>query len=81
MDIPTFRPPCLHDGDTIGIIAPAGPVSRRDDFEQGVAVLNRMGFRVRYEERIFESQRYLAGNDASRAEELMIYLKIRRFMP
>jgi muramoyltetrapeptide carboxypeptidase len=65
MDIPTFRPPCLHDGDTIGIIAPAGPVSRRDDFERGVAVLNRMGFRVRY----------LAGDDTSRAEELMSYFE------
>jgi muramoyltetrapeptide carboxypeptidase len=71
MDIRTIRPPCLHPGDTIGIIAPAGPVSRRDDFEQGVAVLKRMGFGVRYDERIFEIQRYLAGNDIGRAEELM----------
>ena len=75
MDIPTFRPLCLHDGDTIGIIAPAGPVRRRDDFERGVEVLNRMGFRVRYDERIFESRRYLAGDDARRAEELMSYFE------
>jgi muramoyltetrapeptide carboxypeptidase len=75
MDIPTFRPPCLHDGDTIGIIAPAGPVSRRDDFERGVAVLNRMGFNTRYDERIFDNRRYLAGNDTSRAEELMRYFE------
>lgn len=84
MDIPTFRLPCLRAGDTIGIIAPAGSVSRRDEFDQGVAVLNRMGFQVRYDERIFENRRYLAGDDASRAEELMRYFEdkaIQAVMP
>jgi muramoyltetrapeptide carboxypeptidase len=71
MDIPTIQPPNLKAGDTISIIAPAGTVPQRDDFQSGIATLERMGFRVRFSERIFNSFRYLAGEDSERAEELM----------
>jgi muramoyltetrapeptide carboxypeptidase len=71
MDIPTIQPPRLRAGDTIAIVAPAGSVEHRDGLERGVATLERMGFRVRFDDRIFESSRYLAGEDTSRAEELM----------
>ena len=71
MDIPTIQPPKLRAGDTISIVAPASTVEQRDGFERGVAALERMGFRVRFNERIFQSSRYLAGDDSARAEELM----------
>ena len=71
MDIPIVRPECLRTGDTIAIVAPAGPVEQRHDFERGVAALERMGFHVRFNERIFQSTGYLAGNDEARAAELM----------
>jgi muramoyltetrapeptide carboxypeptidase len=71
MDIPTVQPPGLKIGETIAVVAPAGPVKRRDQFERGVAALERMGFRVRFDDRIFQTTRYLAGDDSSRAEELM----------
>ncbi len=71
MDIPTIQPPKLSAGDTISIVAPAGTVDERLGFETGVASLERMGFRVRYQDRIFHSARYLAGGDQERAEELM----------
>jgi muramoyltetrapeptide carboxypeptidase len=71
MDIPTIQPPGLKIGDTISIVAPAGPIEVRDGLERGIAALERMGFRVRFDERIFQSSRYLAGNDEARAEELM----------
>ena len=71
MDIPTIQPPRLQIGDTIAIVAPAGPVERRAGLERGIATLERMGFRVRFDDRIFETSRYLAGEDNSRAEELM----------
>ena len=75
MDIPTIQPPRLRTGDTIAIVAPAGTVEHSSltggSLERGIATLERMGFRVRFEERIFESVRYLAGDDVSRAEELM----------
>jgi muramoyltetrapeptide carboxypeptidase len=75
MDLPTIHPRALSRGDTIGIIAPAGTVRQRVSLTQGVAVLNRMGFDVRYDDRIFHSLRYLAGDDASRAAELHSYFE------
>jgi muramoyltetrapeptide carboxypeptidase len=71
MDIPTIHPSRLKPGDSVAIVAPAGPIEHRDSLNLGVLALERMGFRVRFEERIFQSFRYLAGNDADRAEELM----------
>jgi muramoyltetrapeptide carboxypeptidase len=73
MDIPRIHPKALRPGDTIGIIAPAGPITSQESLGQGIAELQRIGFRVRFDDRIFESWRYLAGDDASRAAELMQY--------
>jgi muramoyltetrapeptide carboxypeptidase len=70
MDIPTIHPPALRRGDTIAIIAPAGPVESRASVTAGAAALERMGFRVQFDERIFDAQRYLAGADIARAAEL-----------
>ncbi len=75
MDIPTIHPPAIRAGDTIGIVAPAGPLEERNALEQGVSALERLGFAVRYDERIFDSFRYLAGDDVSRANELMRYFE------
>jgi muramoyltetrapeptide carboxypeptidase len=71
MGIPIVQPSCLKKGDTISIVAPAGPIEMRDGLERGIAALERMGFRVKHDDRIFQSSRYLAGSDAARAEELM----------
>ncbi len=71
MDIPVVRPVMIKPGGTIAIVAPAGPVDQRDDFMKGVAAFERMGFRVRYSEAIFDSTGYLAGPDEKRVEELM----------
>lgn len=71
MDLPTVHPPSLKIGDTIAVVAPAGSVDQREALDRGIAALERMGFRVKFNERIFESSRYLAGDDSSRAEELM----------
>jgi muramoyltetrapeptide carboxypeptidase len=67
----TIQPPAIKRGDTIAVVAPASPVDRRDGLERGISVLEAMGFRVRFDERILESFRYLAGEDHARAEELM----------
>jgi muramoyltetrapeptide carboxypeptidase len=71
MDLPTVHPKALKRGDTVAIIAPAGPSSNRQGLQQAIITLERLGFRVRYSERIFDSIRYLAGGDDERAEELM----------
>jgi muramoyltetrapeptide carboxypeptidase len=75
MDMPTIHPHALNPGDTIGIVAPAGPLEQIAALEQGVATLERLGFRVRYTDRIFHSRHYLAGEDAARAEELHRYFE------
>jgi muramoyltetrapeptide carboxypeptidase len=71
MDIPTVQPSRLKKGDVISIVAPSSPVESRNGLEGGIAALERMGFRVRFDDRIFQSSRYLAGSDLERAEELM----------
>jgi muramoyltetrapeptide carboxypeptidase len=71
MDNSTVQPSRLKAGDTIAIIAPASPIDNADVLRQGAAALESMGFRVRFDERILQSSRYLAGVDTARAEELM----------
>ncbi len=71
MDIPTIQPPRLKIGDTISIVAPGSTTESRDAFEKGIATLEKLGFHVRFDERIFQAARYLAGDDASRAEDLI----------
>jgi muramoyltetrapeptide carboxypeptidase len=71
MDIPTIHPPSIKKGDTVAIIAPAGPIEQHDGLQRGITALEKMGFRAQFEERIFQSSRYLAGDDTARAEELM----------
>lgn len=67
--LPVVRPPALREGDCIGLAAPASPF-REEALHEGVDVLHDMGFRVRYEPRVFERYRYLAGGDAERAAEV-----------
>ena len=70
MNIPVTQPKGLKPGDTIAVVAPAGPIASRDVFDGGIAALERMGFRTRFDDRVFQSHRYLAGGDADRAAEL-----------
>ena len=67
--MPVVRPAALREGDCIGLAAPASPF-REEALHEGIAVLQDMGFRVRYAPRVFERYRYLAGRDAARAAEL-----------
>jgi muramoyltetrapeptide carboxypeptidase len=71
---PPVRPRALRPGNWLGIVAPAGPIADTVGLDAGVAALERLGFRVRHDDRILESWRYLAGRDPSRADEL-----VRRF--
>src|SRR5215831_12870876 len=63
------KPPALRPGDTIGIVAPASNVNRAD-FEAGCAALRSMGFKVFYEDSIFDRDLYFAGSVTRRAREL-----------
>ena len=60
------RPPRLKPGDTIGIVAPAGPFDR-DLFMQGLSALQSMGFQTRVPDEAYDRTGHLAGSDAQRA--------------
>jgi muramoyltetrapeptide carboxypeptidase len=64
-----IRPPRLEPGDTIGVVAPAGPFDP-EKFMQGKTVLETMGFRIVYDKSIFKQHGFLAGTDAQRADQV-----------
>lgn len=63
------KPSRLNPGDTIGIVAPAGPFDR-GKFLKGKAVLESAGFRTFFDETIFRKHGFLAGNDVQRADQV-----------
>ncbi|MGV1098280.1 S66 peptidase family protein [Thiovibrio sp. JS02] len=65
-----IRPAALKRGDTIGIVAPAGPLLNEGEFAAGLKILGEMGFQTRHLNSILRRQEYLAGSDRERAEEL-----------
>ncbi|MGD2271129.1 MAG: LD-carboxypeptidase [Desulfobacterales bacterium] len=62
-----ITPPRLRPGDTIGIAAPASPFDRQD-YEQGIATLQSLGYLTRVSRDIFLQNGYLAGSDLQRAK-------------
>ncbi|MGH8208879.1 MAG: S66 peptidase family protein [Steroidobacteraceae bacterium] len=65
----SFRKPhAIRPGDPVAVIAPAGPFER-SALQAGIAVIGER-YRVRYDERIFSRERYLAGDDERRLNEL-----------
>ncbi|HEY8461243.1 MAG TPA: LD-carboxypeptidase [Blastocatellia bacterium] len=67
---PVIKPPALRDGDAVAIVAPASNL-KADYLARGVAEIERLGFRARYEPGILDKARYTAGDDERRAAELM----------
>jgi muramoyltetrapeptide carboxypeptidase len=65
----TIKSRCLKQGDTFGIVAPAGSFDRKR-FDSGVRILHDMGFKTTVDERIFGRSGYLAGTDDQRAGQL-----------
>lgn len=64
-----IKPRILKPGDTVGIAAPASPFSGKE-LEMGLRRLTGLGFRIRFDDRVFSQHRYLAGQDRERAEVL-----------
>jgi muramoyltetrapeptide carboxypeptidase len=66
---PVIKPAALRDGDAVAVVAPASNL-KADYLARGVAELERLGFRARYEPGILDKARYTAGDDRRRAAEL-----------
>ena len=62
-------PARIKPGDTIGIVAPAGPFDR-PTFLRGARIIEDMGFKIFIPPGLFEKNRYLAGADKHRAQIL-----------
>jgi muramoyltetrapeptide carboxypeptidase len=65
-----IKPKALKRGDAIAVVAPAGPVNR-ERMERALARVQERGFRIKTYGNIYRSRGYLAGDDATRAAELM----------
>ena len=68
-DNKSVRPPRLNPGDTIGIVAPAGPFDL-EKFMKGKAILESMGFQTFFDEGIFQKHGFLAGTDIQRSDQV-----------
>jgi len=62
-------PAGLKHGETIGLVAPAGPLRPQDDLEAGIALLAEHGFAVEVSPAVYRQDGYLAGADHLRARE------------
>ncbi len=62
--------PRLRKGDTVGIVAPASPVTS-EGLGPAVRWLEMSGYRVRLGRSVGEKDRFLAGSDALRSEDLV----------
>ena len=62
-------PPELQPGDTVGVIAPSGSFER-ERLAPGLAFLRARGFDVREGAALYAQERYLAGADRARADDV-----------
>lgn len=59
----------LKSGDVVGVIAPSGAFER-ERLVPGIAYLEAQGFVVKEGDALYEKERYLAGSDEARAEDV-----------
>jgi muramoyltetrapeptide carboxypeptidase len=64
------KPPRLHAGDTVGIVAPATGWANRSELLRAVAGLEAWGLTVRLGDHVNDRHGYLAGRDEDRAADL-----------
>ena len=64
-----LKPPRLKAGDTVGLVAPAGYIDRKDiaDIKE---VLAKLGLKVKLGAHVYNRYGYLAGSDADRAADV-----------
>jgi muramoyltetrapeptide carboxypeptidase len=65
-----LKPRALRSGDRVAVVAPASPFTR-DDFDQGLAELRRLGLEPVYDGSVFAQDGYVAGPAAARAAAFM----------
>ena len=61
-----LKPRALKPGDRLAIVAPASPFTR-EEFDQGIDEIRRLGFVPVYDDTVFARDRYVAGRPEVRA--------------
>jgi muramoyltetrapeptide carboxypeptidase len=69
--LPLLKPPALHRGDLVGLIAPASPVFAPSDIREASNAIEKLGFRVKPGKHLADKWGYLAGKDQDRAQDVM----------
>jgi muramoyltetrapeptide carboxypeptidase len=64
------KPGRLHEGDTIGVVAPASSWENRSELLRGVAGLEAWGLKVKLGAHVNDRHGYMAGRDEDRAADL-----------
>jgi muramoyltetrapeptide carboxypeptidase len=64
-----IKPPALRPGDTVRVVAPSSSFEKTK-LAQGIAELQRLGYHVRCDDRVFERDGYFAGPATHRLAEL-----------
>lgn len=77
-ETPTIKPPRMHPGDFVGLIAPAGPLQNADELKRGVDQIALLGLRPVVGKHAMDKDAYLAGSDAARAEDLNTFARDRK---
>ena len=70
MTHPLLKPKRLSPGQTIGIAAPASPPNEPETIRFAIETVESLGFRVKPAAHLFHRNGYLAGDDATRADDL-----------
>lgn len=63
------KPRALSAGDRLAVVAPASPFPK-DEFDQGIAELEHLGFHPVYDDSVFARRDYLAGSPELRADAI-----------
>lgn len=66
----TLKPKRLAPGDTVGLVAPAGPSSDDERVRYSGDLLRSLGFKVKEGEHVYDRDQYLAGADEDRASDV-----------
>lgn len=69
-NLPLIKPKRLREGDTIGLIAPAGIVYQESEFRRMEKVLQELGLNVVFGKHVRRRYGYLSGTDEQRVEDL-----------
>jgi len=72
-----IKPVRLQKGDTIGIVAPAWSFDP-ETFKRGMEKIKALGFKVKYDRRIFSKYWSMAGYDRERADQINLMFADRK---